>query len=879
MSSQPFDPSDSPTLTRGVGDGVTHGMPASPGGSLVPGQSFGPYLIRRLLGKGGMGEVYEAEQRESGRRVALKVLADPDPLPEARERFLREGRLAAAVNHPNSVYIYGTEEIEGQWAISMELLGGGSLKDRMRDQGPLPPTEAVDAILQVIDGLEAAAAAGVLHRDIKPANCFVELDGTVKIGDFGLSLSTLARDRSKSHLTQSGTFLGTPAFASPEQLRGDDIDVRSDIYSVGATLYYLMTGRPPFEADNLMQLLTTIAEKPPESPRKLQSNIPRGLANLVLQCLAKSPESRPHDYASLRGSLAGFGASHEVVDASGRQTLAALLDPALAYGLAFLAMPSLAIWSRDPIETGDQWRAMAALLVSSIVVFSPFAVGSESLVERLLGVRVLTKSGSTLSLRQRWTRWAVACVVTTIYGGIGDYPMSLVSIFTFLCLAFILARLKAIRAIVRVRPFNTSALLSSDPSWERIGPYFVLAEAPRNSTVVVAVDPLLKRRVWVRRLSEGEAMDASEAQGSTRLRWLGSGRDAKGLWRAYEAPGGKPLTQCESVPWPAARFVIRDLALDLATAFDQASLPSSVSLQHVWVEGRETCRLLEFIPPGSTEGDHRKYSSRDEHDLLVFLHDIVLRLVSTLGRDPLLPRNADRFLQDLGSGAISSLRQAAVVAALLARGEITTRRGLSFGNTLMFGFVLVLTTMPEKPRNNILFLLVGWSLMLAYGVVKTALLVRDSVKPPRKREQSHLGDVFKRVRADGSEVSDWASWRAESLVRLPSLVLAGLALRSWPDGHWNYVAPLLGLALLEAAWAAADDVGLDARLTGSRWIPVHHPFSGPHSAWYPYEFLRDRLASEEFRGINPREVSEWRRFESAIEAEGVRRFRPSTLLQ
>jgi serine/threonine protein kinase len=245
MSGQPFDPSHSPTLTRDVGEGVTHALPLNHRDSLSPGQTYGPYLIHRLLGKGGMGEVYEAEHRETGRRVALKVLADRDPLPEARERFLREGRLAAAISHPNSVYIYGTEEIAGQWAISMELLGGGSLKDRLRETGPLSTEDAVAAILQIIGGLEAAAAAGVLHRDIKPANCFVELDGTVKIGDFGLSLSTLARDRSRSQLTQSGAFMGTPAFASPEQLRGDDLDVRSDIYSVGRPCIPCSPAEPP----------------------------------------------------------------------------------------------------------------------------------------------------------------------------------------------------------------------------------------------------------------------------------------------------------------------------------------------------------------------------------------------------------------------------------------------------------------------------------------------------------------------------------------------------------------------------------------------------------------------------------------------------------
>jgi serine/threonine protein kinase len=177
---------------------------------LTPGQAFGPYRIERLIGRGGMGEVYEAEHIEQGRRLALKVLHRPLD-EEDRAQFVREGQLAASINHPHSVYICGSEEIDGTPAIAMELLSGGTLKDRVRQRGPLPPAEAVDAILQVIAGLDALHAMGVLHRDIKPANCFVDRDGTIKVGDFGLSISTLARDLSQ--LTASGTFHGPPQFA------------------------------------------------------------------------------------------------------------------------------------------------------------------------------------------------------------------------------------------------------------------------------------------------------------------------------------------------------------------------------------------------------------------------------------------------------------------------------------------------------------------------------------------------------------------------------------------------------------------------------------------------------------------------------------------
>ncbi|MBL7039518.1 MAG: protein kinase, partial [Pirellulaceae bacterium] len=158
------------------------GLSASPPGPTEFPCEIGGYRLRGLLGRGGMGTVYEAEQFATGRRVALKMLGRGLDSPEMRQRFLREGRLAAGVNHPNSLYIFGSEEIEGVPVITMEIAGSGTLKDKLKRRGPLPTTEAVDAILDVVAGLEAAFAAGVLHRDIKPSNCFVSPDGSVKIG-------------------------------------------------------------------------------------------------------------------------------------------------------------------------------------------------------------------------------------------------------------------------------------------------------------------------------------------------------------------------------------------------------------------------------------------------------------------------------------------------------------------------------------------------------------------------------------------------------------------------------------------------------------------------------------------------------------------------
>ena len=223
--------------------------------SLRAGMLFGEYQVLRALGSGGMGTVYEAEHQPSGRRVALKTLNEKFATADARRRFMREGQLAASINHPRVVFVFGSDEVEGVPTIIMELVPGGTLRDRVEGHGPLPAAEAVDAILNVIEGLEAAHLAGILHRDVKPSNCFVDADGGVKIGDFGLSISAKSDE---THLTAPGRVLGTPAFCSPEQLSGHEVDERSDIYSVGATLYYLLTGRPPLDAPDLVALLTRV---------------------------------------------------------------------------------------------------------------------------------------------------------------------------------------------------------------------------------------------------------------------------------------------------------------------------------------------------------------------------------------------------------------------------------------------------------------------------------------------------------------------------------------------------------------------------------------------------------------------------------------------
>ncbi|MBL8825042.1 MAG: protein kinase [Planctomycetia bacterium] len=614
------------------------------GTPLIPKQ-IGSYTVIRQLGAGGMGTVYEAEDASNGRRVAVKLIKPQIAASEDNlERFRQEGRLASLITNPRCVFVYHTDEDKGRPYIVMELMPGATLKDIVNQQGPLQIGQAIKKILDVMDGLQAAHQLGVIHRDVKPSNCFVLTDGHVKVGDFGLSKvlpvsdSYLGKSPDKDQttgeneegITRTGAFVGTPLYASPEQIKGEMVDFRTDVYSVAATMYFLLTGQAPFEGgDNTATIARIVSEKP-QSILNFRTDVPVELDRVILRGLERDREARYMSLQEFRQALLQFLPGY-LQNAPRRVRIrAALIDFALlSPGLILIhqlvprLMPPI-IWGPElvdlTVDLGMWLLILAYFLVTEVMAGASFGkwllhlkVGGlrpgkppkrRQLLLRALGFFVIVALPGLLALAltgSDWFKW--------IFHGIGILLLfdsmraqggyrGLHEILSRTCVVLVPPTPQQIQ-FPYFPPEPPAPLPPGIPA--RIGNYAIdgIHRVLDDRIYLVGKDLILDRKVWLvmRPHEEGKISTARrEISRSTRIRWLGGGEVALSNrsskithhWDAYIAPNtGCSLTQLVAsegkLSWGVTRYLLKQLADELASAVKDDTFPDELSLEQIWL--------------------------------------------------------------------------------------------------------------------------------------------------------------------------------------------------------------------------------------------------------------------------------------------------------
>ena len=601
--------------------------PASRRAVGAPPETVAGYRILRLLGMGGMGQVFVAEAPSTGRQVALKLLSpEIASEPDAIERFRLEGRLAGMIDHPRCVFVYAADEDHGLPFIVMELMPGKSLQDLL-SAGPLDPEDAVRKVLDVAEGLEEAHRLGVIHRDVKPSNCFLEPDGRVKVGDFGLSKWISADAR----LTQTGAFVGTPLYASPEQLKGQALDGRTDVYSVCATLYALLTGLAPFHGSNPVAMLARIVSETAPSVRTLRPGISAGLERVVMKGLERDRDARWRDMRELREALTPFVAGPPSGATLGLRVgaflvdalLVSLLEAGLSLVMARLGTRGLAALSQA-VAVNSLWIGYFALLEGRWGA----SAGKWLLRLRVRGAVGPDPPGVRRSLARVLALFAIVYLISEVVSASSkarglpgpDWPLAAQVVGTLLlCVTMrkrngyrglhdlasgtrvvqhVRATRGAKRGAIAEAPSQPATRVEGLP--ERLGPYRVTGAYrwKEGSGVLLAEDPSLGRRVLIRVGHDGATSDEARRSlaRTSRLRWLGAGAERGLAWEAFVAPAGRPITSAvegEPWSWQETREVLEPLAKELAAATRDGTLPRALTPDQVWVESDGRIQIVD----------------------------------------------------------------------------------------------------------------------------------------------------------------------------------------------------------------------------------------------------------------------------------------------
>lgn len=603
-------------------------------------ERIGIYKLVRRLGVGGMGQVFEAESEDSGERVALKLLSPKLATnPTSVERFRQEGRLASQIAHPRCVFVYGVDTEDGRPFIVMELMPGSTLKDLVDKRGPLAWDRAIHRMLDVLDGLIEAHRLGMLHRDIKPSNCFLTDDDRVKIGDFGLSKS-LDNQHNQKQLTSSGAFLGTVLFASPEQIRGEEVGYDSDVYSIAATLYYVLVGKAPHQHISMTAALAKVISEAPPSIRALKPEVPRTLERIVFRGLERDRNRRYATLEEFRDALQDVLPERQLPSRQRALVSAYLLDA--VFCLLFLTVPFVLLFDAF---TG---QSNVTDSLNGDWVFLGLLVGYFTVAEGLFGATL-----GKLPFRLRTVKFGrigpvgprAAFVRTVVFHAI------VVSLFLF---SGLILRIPAVGPVLAGIVFllGTAALFvqrKGSPTQQGIHDYAsgcrvvqrpraehrprlqslfanpldraahrpnlpasvggfrilgVLSEDQDASTVWVAEDEALNRRIllWLRpahQLPDGVPVPPVRPG---RLRAISTGEliwnDRAFGWIAFVAPTGSPLvdtaTPEQPLEWADARSILEQVVTELRKGEDDGTTPARLGADQFWIEPNGRVHLLEF---------------------------------------------------------------------------------------------------------------------------------------------------------------------------------------------------------------------------------------------------------------------------------------------
>jgi eukaryotic-like serine/threonine-protein kinase len=598
------DPGDLPTL-------IDEALPSWPKQrSLAVGQTLGSYRLTRQIGQGGFGQVWEAESLITQRRLALKVLTPARQIPlELLERFENEAKLAASINHPRCVFVFGAEQIEDRPVITMELMAGGTLQDRLDNCGSIPVMQAVDMILDIIEGLEVAQSVGILHCDIKPSNCFLDQFGRCKIGDFGLSRTLETADV----LTPTGIFIGTPCFASTEQIRGRSLDIRSDIYSVGATLYALVTGRVPFRGKNAAEVLARALTELPIPVSEEHPEIPKKLDSVIQRAMSKDPRKRFQTYPKLRDALLPFSSRGVTPSSLGKRILANQID---TWVVLFPVVFVLYLYLASTLQT----------VVSFLFVLGYFVLTEKphgfSLGKRIMGLRVTTLDGSPLTYRQVLLRTFIYVTPSIPLSRLPLYTPSLfLSLLDLTRFAIFLTirpgngyaglhellsktRVRSIRAreAIALPTASLPRVVSPEKAGEYYGPYCILGTVWKREfeALYVAEDQLLDRKIWIHEILANRSIPADVLADvrPERVQWLQRGGTENTIWDAYEVPLGMDfcdwVRKSTGLSWSETRTILVAIAKEFDALLYWKPEMLRLNLHHIWVDSYGQARLLNF---------------------------------------------------------------------------------------------------------------------------------------------------------------------------------------------------------------------------------------------------------------------------------------------